>query len=256
VASCANCHARLPRGATFCPSCGAAVSRAVAAPLPQARAGPGPESGQSLTTGSAPYRPSSSALPPPLPLFTGEVVVAVFENSPEGQAKVVRFNGLIVIGIMAAIWAPFIVLLLLTAPFNLIDLFLPAFLVFFVALTWWNFNRVKRYRPAQIFVTDRRVIVQESGRDATAAAIGLENLGDVDINLSARAARRAGVAWVYFLPLGTTKAMVGRGRGRQAAPGVVWVPAVPTERAQQMRSLVLSRAGELQSRLGLATQLR
>jgi hypothetical protein len=200
--------------------------------------------------GTAPPPSTSTGPPAAIPLYPGEAVVARFENSPEGQAKVVRFNGMVLVGIMAVIWVPFIIILAFQRPFDPVLLILPAFLLLFIGLSWSNVRRVRRYRPAQVFVTDRRVIVQESGRDATSAAIGLENLGNVEIKQSSRSARSAGVTWVYFLPLGTTKAMVGGGRHRHAAPGVVWVPAVPVASAQQLQTLVLTRARELQARLG------
>jgi hypothetical protein len=253
VAACPRCYSLLPAGATFCPSCGATVGPVAAGALPQARSPPTYGSAPTEVGGSSPKYPSVPSQPSTIPLFPGESGAARFENSPEGQAKVVRFNGLITIGLMAAIWGPFIVLFAFSGAFNPGILLLPARLLLFTGMIWRNVSKVKSYPPARVFVTDRRVIVQESGREATTASIGLENVGNVEVNQSTRAARSAGVAWVYFLPLGTTKAMVGGGRARHATPGVVWVPAVPVARAQEMRSVVLLRSRDLQTRLGYPT---
>jgi hypothetical protein len=78
----------------------------------------------------------------------------------------------------------------------------------------------------------------------------LENVGRVEVNVDSRAVRRAGVAWVYVLPMGTPKAIVGGGRARHVASGVLWVPAVPLDSANSLRSLVVSSARDVQGRLG------
>lgn len=203
--------------------------------------------------GLTPPYPSTLSFAPTLPLFPGETVVSRFENSPAGQAKVARYNGSIIIVMMLAIFVPFMVLIVISGPVNFVILLYPALILFFVAMILMGSRRASRAAPTQVFLTDRRVIVQQSGPNASSAAIGLENLGNVEVNQTARASRSAGVAWVYFLPVGTPQAMVGAGRGRHAAPGVLWVPAVPVAQAQTMRDHVLARARGLQTQLGYPT---
>jgi len=190
-----------------------------------------------------------------IPLLPGESVVARFESSPAAQAKVARLGLLLVAAVLAVVVVPFLLIGVFATSFNpsiLIVLF-PLILILVMGAV---VNRnLSRQSPAVVQVTDRRVIVQNSSsREASAAAINLENLGDVEVAKQTFASRRAGVSWVYFLPIGTPHAIVGRGRGRHAAPGVVWVPAVPIDRATQLRELVLPRARQLQSQLGYPTQ--
>jgi len=186
-----------------------------------------------------------------IPLLPGESVVARVESSPAGQAKVSRLGLLLVAGVLAVITVPFLVLGIFAGPFNPTILIVLFPLVLILGMGAVVNRNLSSRTPAVVQVTDRRVIVQNSSsREASSAAMGLENVGDVDVAKQTFASRRAGVTWVYFLPIGTPHALVGRGRGRHVAPGVLWVPAVPIDRAAELKEVVLSRARQLQSQLG------
>jgi hypothetical protein len=187
---------------------------------------------------------------PSLPLFPGEAIVANYSSDPVGQAKVLRFSALPALIILAVILVPFLVIDAVSVGFSPIDLvFLFPFVLIGVLLTYASY-KVGRHRPTIVYLTDRRIIVERTDPNPSAVAMGLENLGDVDVDQSTRAVRRYGVAWVYLLPQGTTQALVGRGRARRAGPGVIWIPGMRISQAQEMRGTVLRRANELRSKLG------
>ncbi len=173
-----------------------------------------------------------------------------FSSDPKSVARVIRFNMLIVLLIFLIILVPLVYLVLSSGPVNplIIVVFLPVFLLGGISLaSAWSAGR---RRPTVAFVTDRRVIVESFARQASSAAIGLETVGAVQLDQSARAMRRAGVCWLYILPMGTTVPLVGSGRYRQPAPGVVWMAAVPMSTAQALKSLVVQQAHDVQVRLG------
>jgi hypothetical protein len=100
--------------------------------------------------------------------------------------------------------------------------------------------------PSRVSVTDRRVIVENFGKGSLSTSARLDNLGDVKVE-AGRAARASGVAWVYFLPLGTTQAMIGSGRYRMAAPGVIWAPSMPLSQAEELQRFTLAQARAVQA---------
>jgi len=150
---------------------------------------------------------------------------------------------------------PVLAVLLFTTSYNPVSLVVLFPLVLIGGMLLAASSSVARKPPIVLFVTDRRAIVENPTAEGSSATIGLENLGNVEINQSSRAARYAGVAWVYLLPTGATKALVGSGRGRRAAPGVIWIPAVPSAEAGRLQSLLVSSARELQARLGYPTTI-
>lgn len=178
----------------------------------------------------------------------GEGDVARVESSRKGQARVMRLNMLPMALIFLVILGPVAAFIVLSGGFTpaLLVLVLPLLLVLMLESTA---RGVERRAPASITVTDRRAIVYNP-RDDSSAAMGLENLGSVEILQGSFGARRAGVSWVYLLPTGTPTAIVGRGRARRAAPGVIWIPAVPNDQANALKSTLLARARDLRARLG------
>jgi hypothetical protein len=249
VAACPRCYALLPYGAATCPSCGAPVG-----PLPSAPAPAVAPSAAQVPRYQTGYPVVGPPLPPAptLPLYPGETVLARYSSDPAGSARVIRLNMLIVLGIVLAIFLPFIAITL-TGPVTpaIGILFLPLILIGGV-MGYGAYNASQR-PPTVLFLTDRRAIVEHYGSNASSAAMGLETLGDVRADQNNWATRRAGVVWVYLLPMGTSQPMVGGGRNRHAAPGVVWVPAMPVAQAQELRERVLRQARELQVRLGYPT---
>ena len=74
----------------------------------------------------------------------------------------------------------------------------------------------------------------------------LDNISDIQFE-AGRNAKSAGVTWVYILPIGANQAMIGSGRYRRAAPGVVWIPALPAAQAEEFKGYVLGQARSLQA---------
>ncbi len=202
------------------------------------------------------YRPGSGRnagdLPnqPTLPLFPGESVLSTFSSDPKSMARIIRFNMMVMVVIFLAILVPIVLLTLSTGPFDpiiLVVLFPVALIAGMAASSAWTAGRQK---PTVAFVTNRRVLVDSYGREASSAAIGLEAIGNVQLDQSARAMRRVGVCWVYLLPMGTNAPLVGSGRYRHPAPGVVWMTAVPLTTGEALRSLVIQQAHDVQVKLG------
>lgn len=251
VASCPKCYALLPSGATVCPSCGTAIAPAVAPGPPFARrpasAPPAPPVG--APAGSAgPWAPSTA---PSVPLFPGEPILGRYVSSVAAQSRVARRGLYVVVGIVTVITVPFFFLILLTGPnvpnpLALIMLFPIVLILGTLGLGSRNRGPV---RPTSVFLTDRRIIVERYAPQLSSAAMGLETLGDVRFDTNARAARNAGVCWVYLLPMGTTEPLVGGGRYRIPAPGVIWIPALPTAEAQDLRSRALAQAQQVRARM-------
>jgi len=156
---------------------------------------------------------------------------------------------------MVAVILPFLLLTLLSGPVRLpVLIFLYPVLLILVMILITR-RSIGRSGTTRAFVTDRRILVDQPSKE-TSSSMALENVGRVEINVGGRAARRAGVAWVYVLPMGVAKAMVGGGRARHAAPGVLWIPAVPIDTANEFRNLVIMSAQNLQARLGYPPQSR
>ncbi len=255
MASCPKCYALVPYGATVCPSCGASLVPLASAP-PTAPSPASRSATSARRTSAGPPTPGDLPSTPTLPLFPGETIVVRFANSPAGQARVIRANGLIVVGLLAIFLIPFTIIIVTSGgQFNpiLLIVFLPILLI--GGMMGLGSNKVAHSRPRVVFLTDRRIIVERRDREASSAAIGLETLGDVQILQNSRGSRNSGVAWMYLLPTGTPQAMIGRGRARQAAPGVIWIPAVPMDVAQSMRTRILASARDLQIRLGYPTTI-
>lgn len=256
MTSCPNCDALLPYGAVACPSCGTVVGTVAPLSAPLA-SGTTPTVGAMTLQGGRAKGGLGLPNQPSLPLFPGETVLARFNSNPAGMSKVLAFNALIVVGVFLAILLPLILFALLAiGSFDpvLLVAFFPVVLI--LLILGISARAAGRRAPTVVFVTDRRVIVDSLGRPANSAAIGLESLGDVQIDQSVRAARRVGIGWVYLLPMGTTTALVGRGRYRRAAPGVVWISAMPMDQAESLRSLVVAQARDLQARLGYPNPTR
>ncbi len=247
VASCPKCYSLLPSGAARCPACGTPILAASPPTVPSVATAPAVPPGAGFI-GPGTTRPG----PTSVPLFAEEVVISTVRSSPEGQARVVRFNLLIPFAMILVITVPFLVVLLLSGspiqPGSLVLLF-PV--VMFGAMFVRAGRRRKTVRPTVAYLTSRRVIVERYRPEASSASMPLDNLGTVEVTSASAASRRAGMSWVYLLPLGTASAMFGRGRGRMAAPGVIWIPAVPTAQAEAFRSQVLAAAQQATARAGL-----
>lgn len=164
-----------------------------------------------------------------------------------------RLNLLPMFGVLAAILVPFTVLLALSGPIDpfVFVAFLPILLI--VAILLPATVKLARAPPTVTTVTNRRILVENPAKDGASSTFTLENLGDVEVSQAGYATRRAGVAWVYLLPTGATRAIVGRGRARRAAPGVVWIPAMPLAAANALRDVAVAQARALQGQLGYAT---
>lgn len=167
----------------------------------------------------------------------------------EGFRRTVRRNMSLMYGLMVAIFVPFMVLTTFTASSRanlVLSLGLFGGLLLFFGVFIVVLSRRGRTTPTEVLLTNRRILVENFGKGESSASMPLDNLGDVSIE-SKGSAKAAGVAWVYLLPIGATQAMVGAGRNRQAAPGVVWIPALRTDRAERLKSLALAQARALQS---------
>lgn len=193
---------------------------------------------------------SDGLVGPSLPLLPEESLVGRFSSSTEGETRVVSFNMYLLLAISLAVLFPFFVFSVLARPSNLVALlaFLYPPLLFGGMLVYQRYS-IRRKGPTTVFVTNRRIIVDQRGKE-TSTSMALENVGHVEVNVDARAIRRAGVAWVYVMLMGTPKALVGGGRNRHAAPGVLWVPAVPLDSANSLRNLIVSSARDVQIQLG------
>lgn len=167
------------------------------------------------------------------------------------MARVQRSRMLGVFGVLGAVFVPLAALILFDgAPPTVLLVFLLPLLL--VGGTMAVVGRRANRAPSVAYVTNRRVIVETSGPAGTSASMGLETLGNVELQGSNWAARRAGVDWVYLMPAGTTEVFVGAGRGRSLAPGVLFLPAVPKADAEMLRDVVLRTARDVQSRLGMS----
>lgn len=247
-AFCSHCGNPLSPGERFCTVCGFPT---VSTPSPKST----PLGGPALPQPPVPPLSTHTAIGgkatggPSLPLLPGETLLGRFASSTEGQKRVTSYNMYIVLIIMVGILLPFLLISLLARPASpllLIFLYPP---ILIVGMMVYARHSIGKKGSTTVFVTDRRIIVDQPGAE-TSTSMALENVGHVEVNVDARAARRAGVAWVYVLPMGAPKAIVGRGRARHAASGVLWVPAVPLDSANSLRNLVVSAAQDVQSRLG------
>jgi hypothetical protein len=243
---CERCGAVLPAGARFCPQCASPVSGAGTSPLSTSLA-----SGSDVRSPPLPGAPTQRPGSPgqsTIPLLPGESVRESFQSDPKGMRSVMLRRSSIMFGIMAAIFTPFILLSIFgpgSASGRLIGIGLFAsFLIVFGGLLFGIGLRGRE--AARILLTDRRILVENLGRVQSSESISLENVGDVEINTKG-GALKAGVAWVYILPMGTKSAIVGGGRARHVAAGVVYIPALPIPQADRLKNLVLSRARVLQS---------
>ncbi|HEV2429089.1 MAG TPA: hypothetical protein VGV64_04475 [Thermoplasmata archaeon] len=201
--------------------------------------------------GSAPYRPSDPTWPmrlPSMPLLPGESVQREYTMDLAGFRRVVRRNLLILPLIVIIVFVPFMVLIAVQGgPKAAFGLALFGVLIaLFAGMGFYFSLRVGKTAPTVVLVTNRRVLVENFGKDESSASMPLDNISDVVFE-AGRNAKSAGVTWVYLLPIGATSAMVGSGRYRRAAPGVVWIPAIREAEAQELKSYVLSQARALQS---------
>lgn len=245
---CSQCGIPLTPGQLFCPACGFPTG---AAALPRSAMSGGPSLPQPATSPVSARAPFTGEAPggPSIPLLPGETLLGRFASSTQGQKRVASYNSYILLGIMVGVLLPFAVLSLAAgsrSPVLLIFLYPP---LLFVGGLLYSRYTVGKKGPTRVFVTDRRILVDQPGA-GTSGSMVLENVGHVEVSVESRAVRRAGVAWVYVLPTGTPKALVGKGRGRHAASGVLWIPAVPIDDANALRALVVTSAQAVQSRLG------
>jgi hypothetical protein len=197
--------------------------------------------------GAAPM-PVGQNLPatPTLPLFRDERVVARYGEDLDGLSRTNRGNMVTVLAVLVAVFIPFMAVFAFTgAGTGFVLIF--AFPLLLVLGVMYAGSRRGRSNRSVAFVTDRRIIVERYGAQAQSAAMGLETLGDVRVQQDSWSVRRAGVAWVYFLPMGTPNPIVGSGRYRSIAPGVLVLPASPRAEADSLRSLVLPMARQLQA---------
>lgn len=250
MANCASCGAPLPPDARYCPRCAAPIRPA---PLPSAAPTAPPY---------VPSRPLSSAAPavygapppptPPvsIPFLPGETVERTYSMDVQGFQRVIRRNLLIMPLIMLIVFVPFLILLVAQGGGNPGALLGAGVLVVMIGgisgMVGWASRRASTRIPTMVVVTNRRVLVENFGTGESSASVPIDNIGDVTLE-GGRVAKAAGVAWVYILPIGATQAMVGAGRARRAAPGVVWVPALPIPQAEEFRNYVLGRARALQA---------
>lgn len=248
MASCDRCFTLLPPGAFVCPNCGAPVRA------------PGPTAGPySPTTAPSPSRPAgppvagapAAAIVPPsrLPLLPGETVLRQYATDV-ARMRSLRTRQLgIVVGVVLVLTVPLLALAILGGGGanvgGLAIAFVP--LVLIVGMLLAIMARARDVAPTYATVTNRRILVENLAGGASSASMPLDNLSDVVI-AGGSAARGAGVAWVYLLPLGATTALVGGGRNRRAAPGVIWIPALPVAQAEELKRTVLPMARELQGR--------
>lgn len=165
-----------------------------------------------------------------------------------GFRRVVRRNLLILPLIVIIVFVPFMILIAVQGgPKAAFGLALFGVLIaLFAGMGFYFSRRVGKTAPTVVLVTNRRVLVENFGKDESSASMPLDNISDVVFE-AGRNAKSAGVTWVYLLPIGATSAMVGSGRYRRAAPGVVWIPAIREAEAQELKSYVLSQARALQS---------
>lgn len=247
-AVCGHCGQPLSPGARFCPTCGSPNT-------PTSSYAPPPLTGSSRAQMSLmpPTQVPSVTLDglaaPPMPLLSGETLVGRFASSVDGQKRVASFNMYVALAIVVAVIVPFFAVSILTKPATLVLLIFLYPPILIVGMLLYARYSIGRKGSTTVFVTNRRIIVDQRGKELS-TSMALENVGHVDVNVDAWAARHAGVAWVYVLPMGTPKALVGGGRSRHVAPGVLWVPAVPLDSANSLRNLVVSSAREVQIQLG------
>jgi hypothetical protein len=251
MASCPQCYTLLPEGATVCPSCGAPISIATEGTgRPTGYASPG----NRIRKVPSPPRAPGFSVPavPSVPLIPGESVVGRFSSDPGADARVIRMNDLVAFAVLMGIFVPILVITAVRyhLGLNLGDLILVVPIVFVTGMILLHARKARRNAPTVAYVTDRRIIVERLTAEPTSAVYGLDNVGDVRVMQGARIGRRAGVAWVSLLPVGTTDPFIGSGENRRVAPGVVWIPALPLNRALQMREAVLRVVRDLRTRLG------
>ncbi len=111
---------------------------------------------------------------------------------------------------------------------------------------------ISRPLPDIVYVTTQRVIVDSGLAWQSTTAMPFTIVKDVTV-WQDRTRRRAGVAWVYLIPLGAT-AIEARGEGGEleTAPGVIEIQNLPAADAQSLRTEVLQRARGVQASLETA----
>ncbi len=241
----------LPQGLTTCPSCGTLVSAGSPAYLPAL-----PVQAQTSNSTAMIGTQASEArnLPnqPSAPLFPGETIVARFNSYPPGVGQIRRLNmRLFFVGFAAFTAVAALGLYFVMGVFALVLLVLCGFwIAVFRMVGASGARKAERAPPTVAFVTDRRVIIDSPGPPPSSSSIELENLGDVTLYQGTSAARRAGVFWIYLVPVGTASALNGVGRYRTLSPGVVWIGSMKPEQAQALKSVALQQARNRRAALG------
>lgn len=167
----------------------------------------------------------------------------------DGFRRVMRRNQTFMLALMLAIFLPFMVLIGFTASSPAKAAFglgLFGVIIVLLLVVMLVAGRGGRTTPTIVHVTNRRILVENTGKGESSGSISLDSLGDVVLE-SKGAAKSAGLSWVFLLPLGTTTLRIGSGRVQMLAPGVLVIPAVSTVRAEELRSYVLERARALQA---------
>lgn len=173
-------------------------------------------------------------------------------------AHVIRRRMYFITGLMVVIFVPFMVIIALPNSGNLLTIALieglfGGMIAFFAGVGYMAVRRSARTPATVTTVTTRRVIVQHFGKDPAPSVIFLESVGRVELNQHATS-RRFGVAWLYVLPQGVPTVMVGAGKSRHVASGVLWVPAVPQREAEVLRDLITAEAQRVQAAFAMRPQ--
>lgn len=201
-------------------------------------------------SGSAVFPPTEPL--PPVALVPGEQVLRTFRSDRAAMLRVIRRNVGVMMGVMVAVIAPFTLLFMvggtnLRAALIFVGV-MGGILALMAGAMAMGVRRAGRTPPARTTVTDRRILVEHFGKNATPTMMFLENVNRVELNQTS-AARKAGAQWVYVLPLGTDKALIQAGKSRQVAPGVLWIPAMSSSDAEAFRDLVNSQSQAVRSRV-------
>lgn len=195
--------------------------------------------------------PGDPALHPVgFPLMPGETIVRQYAMDLTGMVRLRRRRFYFLIGIMLIVLLPFFFLTAFSGGSRGLGIAAFAFgvpLVLILGVFGAAMLRAGPVQPSYATVTTRRVLVENLGRGESSASMPLDNVQDVQIETASQG-KSLGIVWVYLLPLGATAAMVGSGRYRRAAPGVVWIPALQRTQAEELKQLVMTQAQTIQAR--------
>jgi hypothetical protein len=194
-----------------------------------------------------PGAPADSAYRPPPRLDAGETILRKYFSDMEASRKVARVYSTLALIPALCFIALGVVLLILTAvarvasPAGAAVLGIGILVGVIPRISEWTSRPRDRELPDVVYLTSQRVIVDEGLAWESTKAIPLALVTDA-ILWQSWVMVRAGVAWVYLMPLGATRVEVVVEGELEPAPGVIEIQNLTMSDAQDLRTEVLRLA--------------